>query len=97
MTKRLITNIEWILLFTVICFLFFTIDVVIAPPPNETGPVDKCVDVVCQDISKTCPDGLEAKCTPECNPTNGKCNDCTPDCTGHETSQEEEKKPYNGP
>jgi hypothetical protein len=47
-------------------------------------PVDLCVDVTCEDLTITCPDGWVAFCSNTCDPTTGECSACTPDCTGHE-------------
>lgn len=48
-------------------------------------PADKCVDVVCEQVSKFCPDGFLALCAPTCDSNTGKCGICVLDCSGHET------------
>jgi len=62
---------------------------ILRPPKAITGEAKGCENVVCQQISRTCPDGFVAYCTPQCyiNYVNGTpaptCGTCTPDCSGH--------------
>lgn len=60
-----------------------------SPAPTPQKAIDKCADVTCELNSKSCPDGIVARCEQKCNPEAGVCDNCIPDCTGHEKIKSE--------
>ena len=58
-------------------------------PYSYPTPPSKCADVVCQPVSKVCPDGFIDACSPSCDSSTGDCGTCTPSCTGHEKPRPE--------
>ncbi len=58
-------------------------------PYSYPTPPNKCADVVCQQVSKACPDGFIDACSPSCDSSTGDCGTCTPSCTGHDKPRPE--------
>lgn len=52
---------------------------------QNVSVINPCENITCMPNRQTCLDGYVAECKNFCEPDTGKCSNCTPSCTGHDT------------